>query len=276
MTHRKLLIVNADDFGLSEGVNRGIIAAHERGIVTSTSLMITQPAAEAAAEYAKSRPQLSVGLHVDLGEWARDPATGEWRAIYAVVDTRDREAVEGEVLSQVKRFRRILGRDPTHIDSHQHVHKDAPARDVVFRTAKALRIPMRHFSRTVTYCGRFYGQDADNTPRPENITAQALCRIIAELPAGVTELACHPGDDDALVSPYRAERKVEVSVLTDERVKNSIREHGVVLCSFADLRAKLGGNFGSSEDTPGRNGGSGGGILSDLGKLFFGKRRSVQ
>ena len=269
---RKCLIVNADDFGLSEGVNRGIMEAHERGIVTSTSLMITQPAAEAAVECARQHPDLAIGLHVDLGEWSRDEKTGQWRQLYSVIDTADGEAVEAEVLSQVRRFRRIVGRDPTHIDSHQHAHRHDPARHVVFRTGKTLGIPVRHFSKTIVYCGRFYAQDAQNNPLPENITVDALVRLIVELPAGVTELACHPGDDEGLVSPYRAERRAEVSTLTDERVKAAIRDAGVTLCSFANLRAKLGGDSGSYGDGDG----DGGGVLSDIGKFFFAKRRPVQ
>src|SRR5688572_28379081 len=74
------LIVNADDFGFSPGVNRGIAEAHERGIVTSASLMVRWPAAAAAASYARARPELSVGLHLDLGEWVlRD---GAWVPLY--------------------------------------------------------------------------------------------------------------------------------------------------------------------------------------------------
>jgi hypothetical protein len=60
------LIVNADDFGLSGGVNAGIMAAHEHGIVTSASLMVRWP----AARYAAGHPRMSLGLHLDLGEWA--------------------------------------------------------------------------------------------------------------------------------------------------------------------------------------------------------------
>ena len=77
------LIVNADDFGRSHGINRGVFAAHERGIVTSASLMVRWPAAAAAAASARTRPALALGLHVDLGEWA---CRGEeWAAVYEVV-----------------------------------------------------------------------------------------------------------------------------------------------------------------------------------------------
>src|SRR5205085_11997778 len=63
----RLLIVNADDFGLSRGVNEGIIEAHTGGILTSTSLMVWRPGAEHAAKVAAAHPALSVGLHFDDG-----------------------------------------------------------------------------------------------------------------------------------------------------------------------------------------------------------------
>ncbi len=66
---RRRLIVNADDFGQHACVNDGIIAAHEHGIVTSASLMVHGSAAQDAAAYARGRPALDLGLHVDLGEW---------------------------------------------------------------------------------------------------------------------------------------------------------------------------------------------------------------
>src|SRR5436309_3540787 len=116
------LIVNADDFGQSPGVNRGIIEAHERGIVTSASLMVRWPAATEAAAYAKQHPELSVGLHLDLGEWIY--CDGEWRKLYDVIQEDDAVAVATEVEQQVRAFRQLMGRNPTHIDSHQHSHRN--------------------------------------------------------------------------------------------------------------------------------------------------------
>ena len=61
MDSKRFLIVNADDFGLSEGVNRGIIEAHERGIVTSASLMVLKPSAVSAAAYSREHLRLRRG-----------------------------------------------------------------------------------------------------------------------------------------------------------------------------------------------------------------------
>jgi hypothetical protein len=65
---KRRLIVTADDFGRSPGINRGIIAANEVGIVTSAKFMVRWPAAAGAAAYARERPDLALGLHFDLGE----------------------------------------------------------------------------------------------------------------------------------------------------------------------------------------------------------------
>src|SRR5439155_23833442 len=119
MTRRR--VVNADDFGLSPAVNRGIARAHDHGIVTSASLLVRSPAAPGAARLAAQRRRLAVGLHVDLGEWQR--SDGTWVAVYEVVDTADPVAVRAEIANQLQRFRWLTGHDPTHLDSHQHVHR---------------------------------------------------------------------------------------------------------------------------------------------------------
>src|SRR5258708_1804855 len=140
----RILVVNADDFGISEGVNRGIIEAHEHGIVTSTSLMVRWPAAVPAAAYAIAHPKLSVGLHVDLGEWIY--RNNHWEPLYEVVLGDSADAVATEFARQLEAFRALMRRDPTHLDSHQHVHRDEPLRALLINTARELNIPVRHFT----------------------------------------------------------------------------------------------------------------------------------
>ena len=233
MTAERGLIVNADDFGQSSGVNRGVARAHEEGIVTSATLMVRWPAAEEAAAYALAHPALSVGLHLDLGEW--EHADGEWRARYEVVDPNDHEAVEAEVAAQVDEFRRLLGRHPTHLDSHQHVHRQEPVRSALRRAGDRLGIPVRQASDAVRYRGDFYGQDGRGWPVPDAITVDALVALLESLPEGVTELGCHPGEPDGLDSTYRTERATEVATLCDPRVRSAVGRLGLRLHSFADL-----------------------------------------
>ena len=230
----KFLIVNADDFGLSPGVNRGIARAHEHGIVTSASLMVRQPGAADAAEYARQSPSLCVGLHLDLGEWVY--RNGEWSALYQVVPPDDADAVRDEAARQLESFVRLLGRPPTHVDSHQHAHRAEPLLSVAHSLAADLGVPLRHFAPGVRYCGDFYGQGGKGEPLPQFITPDALAQIIRSLPPGVTELACHPGDDPTLASPYRDERPVEVESLCHPGVRAALDERGVKLVSFRDLQ----------------------------------------
>lgn len=229
---RRMLVVNADDFGQSAGINEGVIEARERGIVTSASLMVRHPGAVEAATYARARG-LDVGLHVDLGEWMCEQ--GRWTALYQVVALDDATAIADEVERQLQRFRTLVGRDPTHLDSHQHVHHRSPVRDVVAAAADRLRIPLRGFAPQVRYCGDFYGQTAEGLALPDVITSEALVRILRRLPGGCTELGCHPGHDDGLPTMYRIERAQEVAALCDPRVRQMIVELGIELRSFAEL-----------------------------------------
>src|SRR5687768_5768497 len=131
MRPRTSLIVNADDFGLCEAVNRGVVRAHDEGILRSASLMVRYSAAEPAVELAAKRPRLSLGLHLDLGEWIwRD---GEWVPLYEVVRISDLTAVESEARAQLRAFEKLTGRSPTHLDSHQHLHRRRELSDVIYR-----------------------------------------------------------------------------------------------------------------------------------------------
>jgi predicted glycoside hydrolase/deacetylase ChbG (UPF0249 family) len=233
MVAKKRLIVNADEFGLSFGVNQGIIEAYEQGIVTSASLMVHWPAAAEAAAYARGHPDLSLGLHVDLGEWAyRD---GAWVAIYEVVPEDDSWALAHELSRQLSSFRELVGEDPTHIDSHQHVHLRESVLPLVRQVAASLGVPLRQCKPEIGYCGAFYGQTAAGSPFPEGISVGRLHRILTQLPPGVTELSCHPGESDELDTMYRSERSEEVRVLCDPRIRAAIAAVGIELCSFRSL-----------------------------------------
>jgi predicted glycoside hydrolase/deacetylase ChbG (UPF0249 family) len=228
----RFLIVNADDFGQSEGVNRGVIEAHERGVVTSASLMVRWPAAAAAARYCRDRADFSLGIHLDLGEWAY--REGEWVALYEVVSLSDGAAVADEIARQLEEFRRLTGCEPTHIDSHQHVHLNEPVRAAALAAARARRIPLRRCGPVIRYCGDFYGQTAEGEPLPDYISADKLIELIKTLPPGVTELGCHPGEGEDLETMYRAERAAEVKALCDPRVRATIISEGITLCSFGE------------------------------------------
>lgn len=234
----RFLIVNADDLGLCETVNEGIFAAGEGGIVTSASLMVRQAAAAAAAREAPRFPALAIGLHLDLGEW--DYVNGEWIQAYGHCDPESREGVEAECRAQLELFRSLIGRDPTHLDSHQHVHLSEPVASAAVALATELGIPLR--SRSVRYEGGFYGQDGKGERYPEMIAAPALIALIASLPAGWSELGCHPAAGP-VPSSYDAERRTELATLCEPGVRAALDQAGVELRSFADLGRER-GHFG--------------------------------
>ncbi len=237
MSAKRYLIVNADDFGHSSPVNRGVMHAHEHGIVTSASLMVRWPAAVEAAEYAKSRPGLVLGLHLDFGEWVYKDEN--WTPVYNVVPLDEVTALRNETSRQLAVFRILTGRDPSHIDSHQHAHLREPARSVVLEAALEVRAPVRDCSPEIHYCGRFYGQTAEGSPHPEGITSGALLEILSQLPPGVTELACHPGEGWVPNTTYIKERGTELKTLCDLKVRSALMEMGIELCGFTTLPGLL-------------------------------------
>jgi predicted glycoside hydrolase/deacetylase ChbG (UPF0249 family) len=231
MGAERFLVVNADDLGLSEAVNAGIFRAHADGIVTSASLMVRQGAAAAAAEEAAAYPELAVGLHLDLGQW--DYESGEWIQAYLRCDTEDRDEVEAECRAQLERFRALLGRDPTHLDSHQHVHESEPVAGVAEAIAAELGVPLRN--RAIRYEGGFYGQSGKGEPYPEGIAPGRLAQLIEALPPGWTEIGCHPAAGPVPTSSYDAERQIELETLRAPGVKNLLNVTSVRLCSFAQV-----------------------------------------
>lgn len=196
------LIVNGDDFGLSPGVNRGIVEAHDRGILTSASLMVRRPGAEDAAGLARERPRLSVGLHAEL-------------------DGLDPDEARAELDTQLDRFRALVGSEPTHLDSHHNVHLS----DGFAEVFAGYGIPVRGRS-AARYVRDFYG----------DVGLDALERVLTDLPEGLSELGCHPGyADEALSSSYTRERERELETLCDPAARELLDRLGIELASFHGL-----------------------------------------
>jgi predicted glycoside hydrolase/deacetylase ChbG (UPF0249 family) len=249
----KRLIVNADDLGRSAGVNRGILRAHREGIVTSTTLMANAPRAADAAALVRDQPRLGVGVHLVLtfaqplsppdevpslvragGLFPRRPQEIRGRV-------RGEEAL-AEFKRQIERATSLLGRPPTHLDTHHFVQEDDEVLWALMEIAREHDLPARHktpaqrerlrameIRTTDHFRDEFYGREA--------VTARRLIGIIERLPDGTTELMCHPGDVDEELrsSSYADERPLEVKALTDPAVRRAIQDGGVSLISFRDL-----------------------------------------
>ena len=216
----KVLIVTADDFGISHGVNRGVVEAHREGILTSTSLMVNRPAAVEAAALGRACPALSVGLHLELDPGAPDLPT--------------------QLDRQLGRFTELVGAPPTHVDSHHDVHRDPRVLPHVRAWADRFGVPVRGWS-AVRHLPKFYGQWGGET-HLEQISVAGLLRLLdAELGPGVTELTCHAGYvDEGLASSYTVEREAELRTLCDPRVRPALAERRIRLAGFRDLAALVG------------------------------------
>lgn len=215
------LIVNADDFGMTAGVNQGIVEAHARGILTSTSLMVQRPAAEQAAGLARDHPRLSVGLHFEDDTPELDDIGHATR----------------EFTAQLTRFRELMGTEPTHVDSHHHVHM---SRMATFEALVGpLGVPLRGDGR-VPYLGDFYAHPTPGTVDLDRIRQPFLLGLLAQVApeAGFTELGCHPGRvTGELHSSYSGEREIEIETLTAPGLPAKIEALGLRLASYRDWRA---------------------------------------
>jgi predicted glycoside hydrolase/deacetylase ChbG (UPF0249 family) len=246
------LIVNADDFGLTRGVSRGILACYQTGIVTSTTLMVNRGADPAQLDELRSSG-LGVGLHVNLtlGTPISDP-----RRVASLLDRQGQFVREARVQAeraipdeariemgnQIEEFQRLMGRFPTHLDSHHHVARDGALLDLLCFFARALKIPMRAQDTEVRARAKkdrirtpdhFMGESG---PDPYWSRERVLEHLRA-LPPGVTEFMTHPGyfDDDLAYSRYGKQRETEVEGLTAPEARALIAREGIHLAHFGNL-----------------------------------------
>jgi predicted glycoside hydrolase/deacetylase ChbG (UPF0249 family) len=223
-TTERFLIVNADDFGAGRSINRGIIESHERGIVTSTSLLVDAPGTADAARLGRAATALGIGLHVRLTREGGVP----------LFDFDDSARCATEVTRQFERFVTLMGRLPTHLDTHHNVHRDARVLPHVLTLATHHGLPLREHS-TARYVEEFYGQ-RDGVPQPEQISTASLVEMLGALNEGITELGCHPGYlDPECSTSYGLERELEVQTLCDPAVRQFLSDASIRLISFADI-----------------------------------------
>lgn len=223
---RRHLIVNADDFGASDGINRGIVEAHGGGVVTSTSLMVTGRAAAGAVALAREHPCLAIGLHWDLDGEDADPS----------IDLESPAAVRAELGRQLEAFRELMGRAPTHVDSHHHVHRRPEIAPIARALVAPLGVPLREESE-VRFIGGFYGQWEWQVTDLHHVSPEFLLWILRnEVADGWTEISCHPGYvTDDFTSVYLEEREAELATLTDPLIRAEIDSLGLRLASYAEL-----------------------------------------
>lgn len=242
------LIVNADDFGLTDGVTYGILDAMRKGIVTSTTMMVNTPGTEQAAEIVRKNPELAVGLHINisLGFPLTEAYSLTENGVFlkpSVIGSDDRyneEELYREMRAQYLRFVELTGRKPTHMDSHLYAHQKFLKVGVAIRKlAEEEHLPVRDLATNQFPCIHFEG---NFKVKPEETQADLKTKCLhlidglASYP--FAELMVHPAHlDDWLInnSSYSAQREIEYAVLTDPDICEHISESVITLATFQDL-----------------------------------------
>jgi len=215
------LIVNADDLGYDPAIDRGILEAHARGLVSSATAMVDTPFA--AAALAAAPRSLGLGLHAVL-----DPGL-------------DRARAEAELVRQLARFEALRGAPPTHLDSHKHAHARPAILEAFGAVAAARRLPVRSVTPAMRATLRGWGiatperflGDADRRPAWDEAS---LAAALAGLEEGVAELMAHPGHAPTHArTSFGVEREVELAALTSPLCRAALERVGGVLCSYADI-----------------------------------------
>lgn len=228
----KKLIVNADDLGYSKGINKGIIEAYEKGIVTSTTLMVNGSAVKEAVELIRRQPKLGVGLHFVL----TDENQKILRAVGKVVGVAFAKRVGEQLHAQFEKFQNLTGKIPDHIDAHHHVHRLPRIYPYFAKFAREYKVPLRDAGK-VKFIDEFFGMnEITRAQELARISVESLLKILGKLPNGVSELMCHPGYViPGLKSSYGKQREIELQTLTDPKVKDFIRKEGIKLINFGQL-----------------------------------------
>lgn len=206
----RYLIVNADDFGYSYSVNKGIIEAHTIGIVTSTSVMVDATAAE-EAKMLTQFPDLSIGLHFELKEIKK---------------------VQAELERQVAKFVDIVGSKPDHIDSHKKHTTTEGIKEVLSEYAKAHNVPIRDFGYA-KYIDSFFGFHSEG-----DVSVERLKQAIDEATDEYNEIMCHVGYSDDYLrehSSYIDPREQELRSICSSEIRQYLKASDIKLCNWKGL-----------------------------------------
>jgi len=261
----RLLIVNADDYGICHAVNEAIIDTFDNGVVASTSLMTPCPWASHAIQLLAERPGQPFGVHLTL---VNDFAPYRWgpRAsadrVPSLVDEsgyfyryeRIPELLAGARLEEIEiEFRAQIetvlttGLRPTHLDWHCLADGGRPdIFDLSFRLAREYGLALRtHYSEHAERCRRaglpsidhpvLDSYHMDPAEKPTH-----FAQLLRELPAGLTEWAVHPSLGDAEAQALEPEtwriRRADYDVFTSREVRDIIDEEGIILLDYRALQ----------------------------------------
>lgn len=266
----RLLIVNADDFGMCHAENRATADGLDAGIYTSSTIMVPCPWFPEAAEYGRSHPNADLGVHLtQTAEWSTlkwGPVTGRGE-VPSLVDERGffyadvpsvyanatLEEVERECRAQIDQAL-AAGVDVTHIDSHMGTMQyDGRYHELYARLAADYRVPLRMVPRAMMQHADFAAAlavlDAHGVLAPDNfhiggppdpaLTETYWNDFFANLPAGVSEIYIHAGYDDAELRgccPAWEQRVEDHAFFSSAQTQARLRDLGIELIGYRALR----------------------------------------
>jgi hopanoid biosynthesis associated protein HpnK len=275
------VIINADDFGLCQGVNEAVAKAHTEGVLTSTTLIVNMPCADHAVELVKSLPNLGVGVHLNLTEGCPvsdnshlcDPQgefafSAERLCLLSLLSKKVRTAIKIELSAQVE-WLINKGINPTHLDSHKHIHTFPSIFPIVFELARrfdvsAIRLPLErqcfskahwprperkgliksHIIRNMARINRFQNPGLFKTSEllgiahTGRIDVDFLKAAFLYNSAPVVEIMTHPGFAEGLgrTSNRLVEQRLkELQALCSEQTKFYLSKAEIELVNYGQL-----------------------------------------
>lgn len=239
------IIINADDFGYSRGVNFGIVDSFKLGILTSTTLMVNMPGTEHAVKLSKSVPELGVGLHLNLtlgypltnGKSLIDKSNQMIKPTkMSNTHIYDESEIYNEIDAQYKAFLKLMGKVPTHIDSHLFsTDKIDKIKKVAIEYAIDHNIPLRNHTINKFPNVKFINHRNYNSSPSLEYILENFSKIKQ---FNHVEIMCHPGYVDSFVlknSSYNVQRANEVEFLTSKETKEFFLSNNVNFISYKNI-----------------------------------------
>lgn len=236
------LIVNGDDFGITRGVNRGILEAAKNGILTSTSVMIGRPYASEINEFHQKVPNIGIGIHIEFDKDLMDRCKNK--------ENFDDSEITDSIEEQIAKFKELTGFLPDHMGFHKIAVR--PSKDFVIdeitvfvspieKISSKYKIPwkgMKKLTEINTFHGAIYDPEThkESLMDLERISPKHLIEILRTLGNGDYVLMTHPGyADEELVSSYFAEREIEIKTLSDISVIEEIKKLNIQLVNYSQI-----------------------------------------
>jgi predicted glycoside hydrolase/deacetylase ChbG (UPF0249 family) len=262
----RLLIVNADDFGMCHAVNEAIIGTVQRGVIRSTTLMVPCPWALHAMRFLRQHPEISFGVHLTVvSEWADyrwGPVTPQakvpsllneagtfhnFEQVHGRLAQIDLDEMELEFRAQIEAVL-AAGLMPTHLDWHSlRLRGGDPISELMFRLAQnyglALRVRGQSWIEEVQGrgfpCNDFDFLDSYLLDPATKFTRYA--ELLRALPEGLSEWAVHPGLDNAELQAIdhggSLVRQADFDFFTSQQAKEIVETEGITLLDYRALQA---------------------------------------